>query len=201
MHDVWIALIVSLWLVVVVLALLLAGALRQIGLLTIRLGDDPGALITDIGLERGTRIPTFEGIDADTRSTFRSDELSPTSRVLVFVSPACLACRTLMPHLNEVMATRPEYEFLAVCRGDADACARFKHGENLHARMVVDTTGAIERAFDIQMTPFVYVASDSNRVLIRGVANDWRHLESLLEQEGTLQESPWRLVEEGSAAT
>ena len=54
MSGVWLASYVVLWLVVLVLAFLLAGALRQLGLLQLRLGDDPGALITDTGLKRGT---------------------------------------------------------------------------------------------------------------------------------------------------
>ena len=53
MSGVWLASYIVLWLVVLVLAFLLAGALRQLGLIQLRLGDDPGALITDTGLERG----------------------------------------------------------------------------------------------------------------------------------------------------
>lgn len=40
-----------LWIVVLVMAFLLLGSLRQIGLLQLRLGDDPGALITRSGLD------------------------------------------------------------------------------------------------------------------------------------------------------
>ena len=50
MSGVWLASYIVLWLVVLVLAFLLAGSLRQLGLMQLRLGDDPGALITDTGL-------------------------------------------------------------------------------------------------------------------------------------------------------
>ena len=59
MSGVWLASYLVLWLVVFVLAFLLAGSLRQLGLMQLRLGDDPGALITDIGARArrpGTRL-------------------------------------------------------------------------------------------------------------------------------------------------
>ena len=53
--------------------------------------------------------------------------------------------------------------------------------------MVVDTNGQIEKDYLVTLTPFAYVLDHERNVVIRGIANDWRQLESLLEQEGTLQ--------------
>ena len=58
MSGVWLASYIVLWVVVLVLAFLLAGALRQLGLMQLRLGDDPGALITDTGSSAARRRPT-----------------------------------------------------------------------------------------------------------------------------------------------
>ena len=66
MSGVWLASYLVLWLVVLVLAFLLAGSLRQLGLIQLRLGDDPGALITDSGLERGAQAPEFIAADSET---------------------------------------------------------------------------------------------------------------------------------------
>jgi hypothetical protein len=57
----------------------------------------------------------------------------------------------------------------------------------LEARLLIDETGDAEAAFGIEMTPFTYLLDFQGRVVIRGVANDWRQLESLLNQEGTLE--------------
>ena len=57
----------------------------------------------------------------------------------------------------------------------------------LEAPMVVDTNGQIEKDYMVTLTPFAYLLDHEGRVVIRGVANDWRQLESLLDQEGTLQ--------------
>ena len=77
MSGVWLASFVVLWLIVLVLAFLLAGALRQLGLLQLRLGDDPGALITDTGLERGVRAPDFDAVDSETRDLVKLSGLEP----------------------------------------------------------------------------------------------------------------------------
>ena len=187
MTGVWLASYIVLWVVVLLLAFLLAGALRQLGLMQLRLGDDPGALITDTGLERGSQAPDFTGLDSESGEVVRLSELPAVPRMLVFASPGCLSCRELIPGLNEVRKTRGEFDFLVVCRGDLESCQAFGRMNRLEAPMVVDTTGQIEKDYLVTLTPFAYLIDHEGRVVIRGIANDWRQLESLLEQEGTLQ--------------
>ena len=52
-------------------------------------------------------------------------ELGGEARMVVFASPGCLSCRELIPGLNEVRKTRPEFDFLVVCRGDVESCQAF----------------------------------------------------------------------------
>lgn len=192
MSGVWLASYVVLWLLVLALAFLLAGALRQLGLLQLRLGDDPGALITDTGLERGTLAPDFTAVGAETDELVTLSELAPVPRMIVFASPGCLSCRELIPGLNEVRKTRAgEFDFLVICRGDVESCKSFGRMNRLEAPMVVDTTGQIEKDYLVTLTPFAYLLDHERNVVIRGIANDWRQLESLLDQEGTLQPAPF----------
>jgi methylamine dehydrogenase accessory protein MauD len=191
MSGVWLASYVVLWLLVLALAFLLAGALRQLGLLQLRLGDDPGALITDTGLERGTLAPDFTAVQSESGELVTLSELSPRARMIVFASPGCLSCRELIPGLNEVRKTRRDIDFLVVCRGDTESCQAFGRMNRLEAPMVVDTNGQIEKDYVVTLTPFAYLLDHERNVVIRGIANDWRQLESLLEQEGTLQAGPW----------
>ena len=187
MSGVWLASYVVLWVVVLLLAFLLAGALRQLGLLQLRLGDDPGALITDTGLERGAEAPDFTALGAESGELVSLSDLPAVPRMLVFASPGCLSCRELIPGLNEVRKTRGDFDFLVVCRGDLESCQAFGRMNGLEAPMVVDTTGQIEKDYLVTLTPFAYLIDHAGHVVIRGIANDWRQLESLLEQEGTLQ--------------
>jgi methylamine dehydrogenase accessory protein MauD len=195
MSGVWLASYIVLWLVVFALAFLLAGALRQLGLIQLRLGDDPGALITDTGLERGTKAPDFTALDSESSELVTLSELDPVARMIVFASPGCLSCRELIPGLNEVRKTRRDHDFLVVCRGDLESCQAFGRMNRLEAPMVVDTTGQIEKDYLVTLTPFAYLLDHEGNVVIRGVANDWRQLESLLEQEGTIQAAPFVSVD------
>jgi methylamine dehydrogenase accessory protein MauD len=187
--SLWTVSLIALWIVMIVFGFLLAGALRQLGLILLRLGDDPGALITESGLDRGTAAPNFVALNAETEleQTYSAVE-NKHHRLLIFITPSCLSCRELIPGINEVMDTRQdEFDVVVVCRGDVTSCREFARRQRLKAQMLVDTDGHVHESYEVEVTPFAYVLDDEQRVLIRGVANDWRHLESLLEQEGTLE--------------
>lgn len=189
MADIWIASLVALWILVLFLAYLLAGALRQIGLFQLRLGDDPGALITDTGLPRGTVAPDFEAADRETGQPKRLSELPAHPQLLLFLSPSCLACRKLLPHLKEIVKTRKrEFDFVVICTGaDLHACRQFANDYSVDGQVLVDESGRIAKAYEATLTPFAYLLDYQRRILMRGVANDWRGLESMLNQEGTPQ--------------
>ena len=186
MNDLWTASIVVLWIVVLVLAFFLIGALRLIGLIQLRLGTDPGALITEAGLERGEVAPNFQAPNALTGELLLFHDLPPGRKFLGFLSPSCFSCEAFALHLNEVAATRRgDLTFIAVCRGDRAACASFVRRTKLQIPVVVDETGSIEQLYDVTLTPFGYVINDELRVLIRGVATTWTQLEALLAEQGT----------------
>jgi methylamine dehydrogenase accessory protein MauD len=198
--EIWIASVVVLWLVVIVMGFLLAGALRQLGLIALRLGDDPGALITVGGLNRGEHAPDFEAVDVELGTLVTLSHLPQRARVLVFITPSCLACRQLAPALNELVDTRgKEFEFLAICSGDLPSCRAFRRTNEIAIPVLNDPTGDIERAYGVPATPFIYVLDYTSRVLIRGVANNWIQLEALFDQEGTLE--PTFTSVEGSVTT
>lgn len=186
MSDVWIASFVVLWIVVLFGIFLLAGTLRQLGLIQMRLGTDPGALITSEGLDRGSEIPDFSAPDVVTGIAVRWSDLPRRRRLLTVISTGCLSCEQLVPHLNEIASTHgSELDFMTVCVGDPSACASFVRHTGLRQQTVVDRTGALERSLDVTLTPFTYLVEDDGRVLIRGIANNWTQIEALIEQQGT----------------
>lgn len=196
MSELWVASLIALWVLVLLLGFLLMGALRQIGLMQLRLGPELGALVTDDGLDRGAQAPDFTGIDVDTNAVRSLSELPARQRLLVFLSPSCVACSALAPHLNEVSQTwQDEFDFLVVCRGNVEGCRVFRQRHRLRAPMLVDVSGQIEHAYQVTRSPFAYVLDREGRVLIRGLANDWSQLEALLAQEGTLEAGKtWAIV-------
>lgn len=199
MNDLWVASLILLWVVVLVLSFLLAGALRQLGMLHLRFGDDPGALITETGLDRGVVAPDFSAVEPETGHALRLSDMLGVARVLVFMSPNCVSCRQLVPHLNEVLETRrTEFDFVVLCRGDRKSCVEMARITRLRARMLVDESGAIERAYGVTLTPFSYLLDHQGRVLMRGIANTWRQLEALIDQEGTQEGgAAWETIGNG----
>ena len=193
MSGVWLASYIVLWLVVLVLAFLLAGALRQLGLMQLRLGDDPGALITDTGLERGDRGAGLHAVESEIGELVTLSGLERQAAG----ARLRLARLPLVPGADPgpergAQDAAGEFDFLVVCRGDVESCQGFGRMNRLEAPMVVDTNGQIEKDYHVTLTPFAYLLDHEGNVVIRGIANDWRQLESLLEQEGTLQSrSTW----------
>lgn len=184
--EIWMALLVVLWGVVLVMGFLLAGALREVGLLHLRLGADPGPLITDAGLPRGTAAPNFLARFADSRDIFDSSKGGKT-RLLMFLTSTCVACRQVIPHLNEFAITHPELEVLAICSGVEEACVKLARASHLRVPLLLDESSEISSLFQVMYTPFAYLLSPGGEVVLRGVANDWRQLEGLLKEEGTLE--------------
>jgi peroxiredoxin len=160
MTPAWEASIVALWAFVLVAAFLLIGALRQIGLINLRLGPDPGALVTTQGLERGTQAPSFRAVDVISRESVSSSALGTLPRVLTFISTTCMSCRAVLEGLNEVVATRNgKFDFVVICRDGPTACRGLADLMAVRARVLADPSGDVERAYQVEMTPFVVASS------------------------------------------
>jgi len=187
MNEILVGVLIAQWVLLIFLGFLTAGALREIGLLQLRLGEDPGGLITRVGLDRGSPAPNFEAVDAATGASRPILDSGRRPAVLLFLTTSCVACRQIARQLEEVRETRPEFDYIAICRGDAIACRELREGAGLRAPMVIDHSGEIQRAYQAKYTPFAYVLSPERRVLVRGLVNNWRQLDALLDQRGYLE--------------
>ena len=191
MSNLWIASYVGLWIIVAALVFVMMGLLRQLGLIQVRLGVDPGVLITEEGLKRGTEAPDFEAVDVQIQQPVKLSELRGRSVVLVFLTPNCLACRQLAPHLNEVArAYRDKAEVLAVCYGAGSTCEELARRLRLRTPVLADPDNKIAANYGVNATPFAFLVDSHGTILIRGIVNSWPQLESLLNQEGTNFEGP-----------
>lgn len=202
MSGVWAASYVALWAVVGLLSFVSLGLLRQLGLIQMRIGLDQGALITKEGLERGTPAPDFEAIDVVSGETVRLSQYRGRRTVIVFLTTGCLACRELVPHLNQVARDEQgRITFLTVCYGDLPSCLFFTKTYKLETRMLADPTNAIAESYQIDVTPFTFLIDENGVVLFRGIANNWPQLEALLREEGTLQTRQFVDVDGGHHST
>lgn len=190
MNPIWMASYLALWLIVAAMVVVIVGFLRQLGLIQLRLGIEPGVLITDEGLARGLPAPEFAGAEMATGRRIRLGDYRGRRLVIVFLSTSCVACRKLVPHLNTVARdSQSDTSFLVICNRAEQPCEEFSKLLGLRVTMLVDPSNAIAASFKVQLTPFVFLIDPNGTILIRGVANTWPQLESLLREEGTVQQS------------
>lgn len=194
MNELWVASYVVLWTIVAGLSVILVGVLRQLGVIALRLGPEPGALITREGLERGALAPDFAAGDVRTGHPVRLGDFRGQRVLLVFVTPTCIACRQIASDVNDLSrARRGDLEAIVVCYGSAVTCGEFASAYRLKTPLLVDATNAIAESYDVRMTPFGYLIDEDGVVRIRGVVNSFAQLEALIEEEGTVNPQPWPL--------
>lgn len=195
MSDVWLASYVLLWVAVVALAVIVVGLLRQLGLLQLRLGPEPGPLLTKEGLERGVPAPDFAALDVRTNQTVTLERMRGRRVLLVFMTPTCIACRQLAPHLNGLSGdkSRP-LEVAVVCHGSSVTCSEFANAYRLKVPVLLDATNTVAAHYDVRMTPFAFLLGEDGVVRIRGVVNSLPQLEALLDEEGTVNPTPYPLA-------
>lgn len=162
----WIALFVSLWLVVLLLVVLVLGLIRKVTAL-------------EADLNRGEREPSHVGgpplgVRAPPVTGHRELASLPDTergRVVLFLNSSCGACRRLAGDLRTADRTATtsgwdERDFDLVVVTDPNGCDAYA---DLDAdAMVVQTGGELSRAWSVPGTPFA-VAVDTGGV-VRGSA-------------------------------
>jgi len=103
METPWLISYIVLWLIVLTLSVLVLLLYRQLGIMY--LGSAEG--VSRDGLEKGTTAPDFNLTDqygnAQRLSAYRGRPV-----VLLFGSPHCSPCRTLMPQLHDWARSHPD---------------------------------------------------------------------------------------------
>src|SRR5262245_30694081 len=100
-----------LWLVVVALSLVVFALMRQIGVLHERVFP-AGALMTGRGPQAGDPAPVNQLVAIDESQIALGD--GHRSTLLLFVSPTCPVCKTLLPIVNSVARAEASHHPLQV---------------------------------------------------------------------------------------
>lgn len=186
---------VILWIVVLVQTIVLIELLRQVGIFRRRLGDEAGALVTESGLERGSQAPAFARRELQTGRMVTEADLRGRAALVLFLSPRCQSCRELAPALPDyVRQVREEASVFTVCSGPADECERMMRSLKL-TPVLLDPDQSMATSFKSLQTPTATVLDPEGRVRIQGIVSNTRHLDGLLDEEGTpIGNRQWTLV-------
>jgi methylamine dehydrogenase accessory protein MauD len=189
------ALIVSntvLWVVVLALCVVVLALVRQIGVLHERIGP-VGALMLRRGLKVGEPAPTMTLTDLSGRVVpIGSAAASGKSTLLVFVSPTCPVCKTLLPVLKSSRLSESGWlEIVLASDGAEEEQRRFIGAHGLKEFPYLLST-ALGLAFQVDRLPFAALVDEGGILRARGIINSREHLESLFEAKrrgvGSLQD-------------
>lgn len=162
-ETLWKLIVIVLCGAVIAEGLVLVGVMRTLGSLLLRVAPaHPGVV------EGGPAV----GSDA----ALQDLAVSPPG-VLVFLSPGCSMCESLIPALRPLAKAYPTLTLIAIPGGDEDERA-------FYAQKIGDLARPdlfhLYREWDVPGTPFAVGVDASGTVRGTGVVNNLEHLESLV---------------------
>jgi methylamine dehydrogenase accessory protein MauD len=171
-----------LWLLVVVLAGVVAALARQLGVLHERLAP-LGALSIARGPEPGEPAPvllaptlagaalSLGGADADGRRT-----------LLFFASPTCPVCKTLLPTARRAAARERDVRLVIASDGDPAEHAAFAREHALDPASYV-LSRELGLRYEVAKLPYAVLIDAAGIVRAKGLVNTREHVESLFEAQ------------------
>ena len=165
---------------VLVLAVVLLAVMRQLGVLHERI-TPAGALMLNRGLTVGEAAPELEVVDLAGRRC-RSAPSAPTgaSTLLLFVSPTCPVCKTLLPAVES--SRKDERGWLdLVLASDGDSPSSGHSCASRSWRHSLRGLAALGLAYQVNRLPFAALLDQHGVLRARGLVNSREHLESLFE--------------------
>lgn len=170
-----------LWILVLLLGVVVLALVRQVGVLHERIAP-AGALMLNRGLSVGEPAPLVEVADLEGRTLkVGSTREDGRSTLLLFVSPSCPVCKTLLPAVKS--SRRDERAWLDVILasdGDRSEQQAFVREQGLEGIPYV-VSAALGLAYQVSRLPFAVLLDEHGVLRARGLVNSREHLESLFE--------------------
>jgi methylamine dehydrogenase accessory protein MauD len=172
---------IVLWIVVLALLAVVLALTRQLGVLHERIAP-VGALMLNRGLAVGERAPEMEVVDlAGAVIKLGSPRGDGKSTLLLFVSPTCPVCKTLLPVVKS--SGKDERDWLDVVLasdGDPDEHRAFAYANGL-AGVPYVVSAPLGMTYQVSRLPFAALLDEAGVLRARGLVNSREHLESLFE--------------------
>jgi methylamine dehydrogenase accessory protein MauD len=172
---------VVLWLVVIGLSVALLAVVRQLGVLHERIAP-VGALMLAKGLKIGELAPKIQAQDLEGRpislGSARTDE---RATLIMFVSPTCPVCKTLVPILRSSLASERDWlDIILASDGEAASQREFVLAHRLGGFPYV-VSAPLGISYQVSRLPFAVLIDSQGVLRARGIVNSREHLESLFE--------------------
>ncbi len=172
---------IVLWIVVLVLLIVVLALTRQLGVLHERIAP-AGALMLNRGLTVGEAVPVIDALDlegAALRIGAPSD--SGKSTLIVFLSPTCPVCESLLPVLRSSQRAEQRWlEIVLASDGEPATQREFVRNHDLEDFRYV-LSAPLGMTYQVSRLPFAALIDEGGRLRARGLINSREHLESLFE--------------------
>jgi methylamine dehydrogenase accessory protein MauD len=174
---------IVLWIVVLSLSLVVLALVRQLGVLHERIAP-AGALMLNRGLSVGERVPMVDVVDLDGHGLrLGAPRDDGKSTLLVFVSPTCPVCKTLLPILKSGRKDERDWlEVVLASDGDPDEHRKFATDQGLGGVPYV-VSAPLGITYQVSRLPFAALLDAAGILRARGLVNSREHLESLFEAQ------------------
>ncbi|MFZ5767587.1 MAG: peroxiredoxin family protein [Bacillota bacterium] len=133
------------------------------------------------GLPLGTKAPDFTLQDLKGNSV-SSKEWAGSGAVVVFVSPGCGACDSLLAELSDISGGMA-LKLVVVSVGSREASLS-SYGVFDRLCIVVDEGGTVARRYANRVRPFAFVIGSDGVIKNKGIISSARVLEALLGGPG-----------------
>ena len=172
---------VVLWILVLVLAAVLLAVVRQLGVLHERIAP-AGALMLNRGLKVGEAAPVVTVTDlGGARHEVGAARGDARSTLLLFVSPTCPVCKSVLPAVKSARRDeRAWLDLILASDGDATEQRAFVTAQGLEAIPYV-VSAPLGLAYQVSRLPFAALIDEQGILRARGLVNSREHLESLFE--------------------
>jgi methylamine dehydrogenase accessory protein MauD len=172
---------VVLWIVVLALLAVVLALTRQLGVLHERIAP-VGALMLNRGLAVGEQAPLVDVVDLNGGvRKVGSPRGDGKSTLLLFVSPTCPVCKSLLPIVKS--SGKDERDWLDVILasdGNPDEHRDFVRENGLGGIPYV-ISAPLGMTYQVSRLPFAALLDEAGVLRARGLVNSREHLESLFE--------------------
>jgi methylamine dehydrogenase accessory protein MauD len=178
------ALVISnivLWVVVLALLVVVLALTRQLGVLHERI-TPVGALMLNKGLTVGEQAPTVEVQDlAGANLSVGSPRSDGKSTLLLFVSPTCPVCKSLLPIVKSSgKDERGWLDIILASDGNPEEHREYVRANGLDNVPYV-VSAPLGMTYQVSRLPFAALLDEAGVLRARGLVNSREHLESLFE--------------------
>ena len=174
---------VVLWAVVLALIAVLLALTRQVGVLHERIAP-AGALMINRGPAVGEPVAPLEVTDlAGQILQIGAPSADGRSTLLVFVSPTCPVCKTLLPVLRASHVQERDWlRVVLASDGEPQEHRRFVQQQGLGDVPYV-VSAQLGLGYQVNRLPFAALVDQGGVLRARGLVNSREHLESLFEAQ------------------